>query len=205
MDYGSGAVFGCPAHDQRDLDFANAYGLPVVPVVRPRDAGEDFAVVDEAYTGPGLLFNSGSWTGMDVEAGKAAAIDKIEEIGAGTRKTTYRLRDWGVSRQRYWGCPIPIIHCPECGALAVPEEQLPVTLPEDVEFDRPGNPLDRHPNWAQVDCPECGKAAKRETDTFDTFLRVPGISCVIPTRNLMRPSRAKLLATGCRLTNILAV
>ena len=169
MDYGSGAVFGCPAHDQRDLDFANAYGLPVIPVVRPKDAGEDFAVSDEAYTGPGLLFNSGSWTGMDVEAGKAAAIDKIEEIGAGTRKTTYRLRDWGVSRQRYWGCPIPIIHCTDCGAVAVPEEQLPVTLPEDVEFDSPGNPLDRHPSWAQVDCPECGKAARRETDTFDTF------------------------------------
>ena len=169
MDYGSGAVFGCPAHDQRDLDFANAHGLPVIPVVRPKDAGEDFAVSDEAYTGPGLLFNSGSWTGMDVEAGKAAAIDKIEEIGAGTRKTTYRLRDWGVSRQRYWGCPIPIIHCTDCGAVAVPEDQLPVTLPEDVDFDSPGNPLDRHPSWAQVDCPECGKAAKRETDTFDTF------------------------------------
>ena len=169
MDYGSGAVFGCPAHDQRDLDFANAYGLPVIPVVRPKDAGEDFTVSDEAYTGPGLLFNSGSWTGMDVEAGKAAAIDKIEEIGAGTRKTTYRLRDWGVSRQRYWGCPIPIIHCTDCGAVAVPEEQLPVTLPEDVEFDSPGNPLDRHPSWARVDCPECGKAARRETDTFDTF------------------------------------
>ena len=169
MDYGSGAVFGCPAHDQRDLDFANAYSLPVIPVVRPRDAGDDFSVTTEAYTGPGLLFNSGEWSGLDVEKAKAAAIDKIEQLNAGNRKVTFRLRDWGVSRQRYWGCPIPIIHCQACGAVPVPEDQLPVTLPEDVEFDSPGNPLDRHPSWADVSCPSCGQPARRETDTFDTF------------------------------------
>ncbi|MEC7245392.1 MAG: leucine--tRNA ligase, partial [Pseudomonadota bacterium] len=170
MEYGTGAIFGCPAHDQRDLDFANAYGLGVIPVVLPDDTdASDFEITDTAYTGPGKLFNSGPWNGMDVEEGKRAAIAALEAVESGTGQTTYRLRDWGVSRQRYWGCPIPIIHCTDCGAVAVPEEQLPVTLPEDVEFDSPGNPLDRHPSWAQVDCPECGKAARRETDTFDTF------------------------------------
>ena len=169
MDYGTGAVFGCPAHDQRDLDFANAYSLPVIPVVRPHDAGDDFSVKTQAYTGPGILFGSGDWSGLEVDTAKKAAIDKIEELGAGTRKITFRLRDWGVSRQRYWGCPIPIIHCADCGVVPVPEEDLPVTLPEDVEFDSPGNPLDRHPSWAQVACPACAKPAKRETDTFDTF------------------------------------
>jgi len=169
MDYGSGAVFGCPAHDQRDLDFANAYNLPVIPVVRPRDAGDDFAVMHEAYTGPGVLFNSGEWSGLDVEKAKAAAIDKVEQLNAGSRKVTFRLRDWGVSRQRYWGCPIPIIHCEACGPVPVPEDQLPVTLPEDVEFDSPGNPLDRHPSWANVNCPSCSQPSRRETDTFDTF------------------------------------
>ena len=169
MDYGTGAVFGCPAHDQRDLDFANTYNLPIIPVVRPHDAGDDFSVSTQAYTGPGVLFGSGEWSGLEVEAAKKAAIDKIEELGAGQRKITFRLRDWGVSRQRYWGCPIPIIHCGNCGAVPIPEKDLPVTLPEDVEFDSPGNPLDRHPSWSQVDCPSCGRAARRETDTFDTF------------------------------------
>ena len=204
MDYGSGAVFGCPAHDQRDLDFANAYNLPVIPVVRPRDARDDFGVTHEAFTGPGVLFNSGEWSGLDVGKAKAAAIDKIEQLDAGSRKVTFRLRDWGVSRQRYWGCPIPIIHCEACGAVPVPEDQLPVTLPEDVEFDSPGNPLDRHPSWAKVNCPSCSQPAHRETDTFDTFSRVPGISCAIQTRNRITGFRAKLQNTGCQWTNILA-
>ena len=170
MDYGTGAIFGCPAHDQRDLDFANKYDLPVVPVVCPSDETADsFTVTDTAYTGPGKLINSGSWTGLDIEAGKAKAIEALLAENIGCAETTFRLRDWGVSRQRYWGCPIPIIHCDTCGAVPVPDEQLPVELPEDVTFDKPGNPLDRHPSWKYVACPSCGKDALRETDTFDTF------------------------------------
>ena len=170
MDYGTGAIFGCPAHDQRDLDFANAYGLKILPVVLPD--GEDaanFSVSDTAYTGPGKLFNSGAWNGLDIEAGKAAAIAAITAANAGSGETTYRLRDWGVSRQRYWGCPIPIIHCSDCGPVPVPEKDLPVTLPEDVDFAGSGNPLSRHPSWKHTSCPKCGKAATREQDTFDTF------------------------------------
>jgi len=170
MDYGTGAIFGCPAHDQRDLDFANAYGLKILPVVLPD--GEDtanFSVSDTAYTGPGKLFNSGAWNGLDIEAGKAMAIAAITAANAGSGETTYRLRDWGVSRQRYWGCPIPIIHCGDCGPVPVPEKDLPVTLPEDVDFAGSGNPLSRHPSWKHTSCPKCGKAAAREQDTFDTF------------------------------------
>ena len=169
MDYGTGAIFGCPAHDQRDLDFANAYNLPVIPVVQPSDTDKLAEITDTAYVGPGHLINSGPWTGLNTESGKAEAIKTLESANSGTRKVTYRLRDWGVSRQRYWGCPIPVIHCPSCGPVPVPENQLPVTLPEDVEFNTPGNPLDRHPSWAQTSCPSCGEKAKRETDTFDTF------------------------------------
>ena len=170
MEYGTGAIFGCPAHDQRDLDFANTYDLPVLPVVLPE--GEDaasFKITDTAYTGPGKLFNSGEWNGLDVDAGIAAAIDAIDSVGAGEKKTTFRLRDWGVSRQRYWGCPIPIIHCASCGMVPVPEADLPVTLPEDVDFDAPGNPLSNHPTWKHTNCPSCGGRAEREQDTFDTF------------------------------------
>ena len=170
MEYGTGAIFGCPAHDQRDLDFANAYDLPVIPVVLPDDAqAGDFQVTDTAYTGPGRLFNSGSWDGLSVEDGKIAAIEALESRDAGTGQTTYRLRDWGVSRQRYWGCPIPIIHCDACGMVPVPEADLPVELPEDVEFDTPGNPLSNHPTWKHTTCPTCGGEAVREQDTFDTF------------------------------------
>ena len=169
MDYGTGAIFGCPAHDQRDLDFARKYNLPVIPVVQPSDATETFDVADIAYTGPGTLMNSGDWDGLTIEAGKAAAIAAVEARNVGTARITYRLRDWGVSRQRYWGCPIPIIHCPKCGAVPVPETELPVTLPTEVDFDEPGNPLDRHPSWKFVTCPSCGGGAERETDTFDTF------------------------------------
>ena len=171
MEYGTGAIFGCPAHDQRDLDFARKYGLPVTPVVVPDDADPaTFAVGAEAYTGPGSLRNSRFLDGLPVDAAKDEAGRRLEATGQGERTTQYRLRDWGVSRQRYWGCPIPVIHCESCGTVPVPEDQLPVTLPEDVTFDKPGNPLDHHPTWKHTTCPCCGKPAVRETDTFDTFI-----------------------------------
>ncbi len=169
-EYGTGAIFACPAHDQRDLDFARKYGLPVTAVVRPEGAGDDFAVADEAYTGPGLIFQSDFLNGLDIETAKAEAIARIEAAGTGKGATIYRLRDWGVSRQRYWGCPIPIIHCPTCGPVEVPADQLPVVLPDDVTFDVPGNPLARHATWKHVKCPSCGTDATRETDTLDTFV-----------------------------------
>ncbi|QCB36851.1 leucine--tRNA ligase [Sphingobium sp. PAMC28499] len=168
MDYGTGAVMGVPAHDQRDLDFARKYMLPVERVVA-LDGEADKPIHDEAYTGPGHLVNSRFLDGMAVEAAKAAVIARAEGEGWGAGKTVFRLRDWGVSRQRYWGTPIPVIHCDDCGVVGVPKDQLPVKLPEDVTFDIPGNPLDRHPTWKHVDCPSCGKAARRETDTLDTF------------------------------------
>ncbi|MDQ2861887.1 MAG: leucine--tRNA ligase, partial [Pseudomonadota bacterium] len=171
MDYGTGAIFGCPAHDQRDLDFARKYGLPVTPVVLP--PGEDsamFHVKQEAYVGPGLIYNSKFMDGLDVEAAKAAAIARVEAAGQGQGAIVYRLRDWGVSRQRGWGCPIPVVHCPGCGVVGVPQADLPVRLPEGLDFSRPGNPLARHPTWKHTACPACGGAAERETDTFDTFV-----------------------------------
>ena len=171
MDYGTGAIFACPAHDQRDLDFARKYGLPVRPVVLP--PGEDPASVtigDEAYTGPGTIFNSAFLDGLDVPAAKAAAVARVEEAGLGEGATVYRLRDWGVARQRGWGCPVPVIHCATCGVVPVPKDQLPVALPDDLEFGKPGNALDRHPTWKHVDCPSCGGPATRETDTLDTFV-----------------------------------
>jgi leucyl-tRNA synthetase len=171
MEYGAGAIFGCPAHDQRDLDFARKYGLPVTPVVVPE--GEDprrFRVGSEAYTGPGRIANSDFLDGLTVEEGKSEVARRAQEGGFGGPEVNWRLRDWGVSRQRYWGCPIPVIHCAACGVVPAPKESLPITLPEDVTFDAPGNPLDRHPSWKHVDCPRCGKPARRETDTFDTFV-----------------------------------
>ena len=171
MDYGTGAIFGCPAHDQRDLDFARKYALPVREVVLP--AGADaamFHVEQEAYTGPGRIFRSDFLDGMEIEAAKAEAITRIEAMGLGQGATVYRLRDWGVSRQRYWGCPIPIVHCASCGPVPVSADQLPIVLPEDVTFDRPGNPLARHPTWKSTTCPTCGAPAERETDTLDTFV-----------------------------------
>jgi leucyl-tRNA synthetase len=171
MEYGTGAIFGCPAHDQRDLDFARKYGLDVTPVVLPPGADPaSFAIGKEAYVGPGTAFNSGFLDGLDVDASKRAVIEALEKQGAGKGVTNWRLRDWGMSRQRYWGCPIPVIHCGTCGVVAVPDDQLPVRLPDDVTFDRPGNPLDHHPTWKHVDCPKCGKPARRETDTCDTFV-----------------------------------
>ncbi|MDD2325515.1 MAG: leucine--tRNA ligase [Alphaproteobacteria bacterium] len=171
VEYGTGAIFGCPAHDQRDLDFARKYGLAVKAVVLPPDGDPArFTVGDEAYTGPGKAFNSSFLDGLNTDDALKAAIAKVEELGAGKGTVQYRLRDWCVSRQRYWGCPIPIIHCEHCGAVPVPDTDLPVALPEDVAFDKPGNPLDHHPTWKHVNCPNCGKPAVRETDTCDTFV-----------------------------------
>jgi leucyl-tRNA synthetase len=171
MAYGTGAIFGCPAHDQRDLDFARKYHLPVLPVVIPEGADpRSFSIGDEAYTGPGRLANSRFLDGLDVESAKAEVARRLEAAGKGKRTVHYRLRDWLVSRQRYWGCPIPIVHCSMCGMVPVREQNLPVTLPDDVRFDLPGNPLEQHPQWKHVRCPICGGAATRETDTFDTFV-----------------------------------
>jgi leucyl-tRNA synthetase len=176
MDYGTGAIFGCPAHDQRDLDFVNKYGLGNTPVVCP--PGQDpntFVITDTAYDGDGRMINSRFLDGMTIAHAKEEVARRLERERAGNRpvaqrQINYRLRDWGISRQRYWGCPIPIIHCPACGVVPVPEKDLPVTLPEDVSFDRPGNPLDHHPTWKHVTCPQCGGKATRETDTMDTFV-----------------------------------
>jgi leucyl-tRNA synthetase len=176
MDYGTGAIFGCPAHDQRDLDFVNKYGLGNVPVVCP--PGQDpktFVITDTAYDGDGTLINSRFLDGMTVPQAKEEVARRLEKETIGNepvaqRQVNFRLRDWGISRQRYWGCPIPVIHCEKCGVVPVPKSDLPVTLPEDVTFDRPGNPLDRHPTWKHVTCPRCGGNAARETDTMDTFV-----------------------------------
>ena len=171
MDYGTGAIFGCPAHDQRDLEFARKYGLDVVPVVCPEDVpAAEFQVGTEAYTGPGRIINSHFLDGMAIEDAKDEIARRLEAADRGERKTNFRLRDWGISRQRYWGAPIPIIHCPACGEVPVPKADLPVRLPDDVAFDRPGNPLDRHDAWRKVACPSCGGPAVRETDTMDTFV-----------------------------------
>ncbi len=178
MDYGTGAIFGCAGHDQRDLDFARKYDLLVLPVVMPEGAdAQTFEIEHEAYLGDGVIINSGFLDGLGVEEAKDRAISRLESQTVngrpqGRRTTNYRLRDWGVSRQRYWGCPIPVIHCsdPDCGTIPVRKEDLPVKLPDDVTFDKPGNPLDRHPTWKNVTCHKCGKDAERETDTFDTFV-----------------------------------
>jgi leucyl-tRNA synthetase len=176
MDYGTGAIFGCPAHDQRDLDFANKYGLGNTPVVCP--PGQDpktFVITDTAYDGDGRMINSRFLDGMSIEEAKEEVARRLEHAARGgqpvaRREVNFRLRDWGISRQRYWGCPIPVIHCERCGIVPVPESDLPVKLPDDVDFDRPGNPLDRHPTWKHVACPQCGEPARRETDTMDTFV-----------------------------------
>ena len=170
MEYGTGAIFGCPAHDQRDLDFARKYELNVLPVVAPKDTDPaEMEVGTEAFVDDGVIINSEFLDGLDVVSAKKLAIRTLKEQGSGRSKITYRLRDWGVSRQRYWGCPVPVIHCESCGTVPVPEDQLPVTLPDEVDFEQSGNPLDRHPTWKHVACPSCGGASERETDTFDTF------------------------------------
>jgi leucyl-tRNA synthetase len=169
--YGAGAIFGSPAGDQRDLDFARKYALPFTPVVLPPGADPATHRIDAlAYTGPGTAYNSRFLDGLPTDEAIARAIEELERIGAGERTTQYRLRDWGVSRQRYWGAPIPVIHCPACGIVGVPEKDLPVELPLDTKVDRGYNPLARHPTWKNVACPQCGQAAQRETDTLDTFV-----------------------------------
>ncbi len=170
MGYGTGAVFACPAHDQRDLDFARKYKLEVITVVAP-EGDKSFEVKDKAYTDVGKLINSDFLNGLEVAEAKAEIIKRLEARNIGAAKVTYRLRDWGVSRQRYWGCPIPIIYCDDCGSVPVPKADLPVKLPEDVSFEKEitGNPLEQHPTWKHVGCPKCKKEAVRETDTFDTF------------------------------------
>ncbi|CAN7349834.1 leucine--tRNA ligase [Rhizobium sp. LjRoot30] len=176
MDYGTGAIFGCPAGDQRDLDFARKYDLPVTAVVMPKDGDPaSFAIGNEAYVDDGVMINSRFLDGMTTDAAFNAVAERLSTqlLGnqpQGERKVNFRLRDWGISRQRYWGCPIPVIHCDDCGVVPVPKKDLPVKLPDDVTFDKPGNPLDRHPTWRHVACPNCGKDARRETDTMDTFV-----------------------------------
>jgi len=176
MEYGTGAIFGCPGHDQRDLDFVNKYGLGVTPVVCPE--GQDpttFVITDTAYDGDGRMINSRFLDGMTIAQAKEEIAKRLEQdirgnAPVGERQVNFRLRDWGISRQRYWGCPIPVIHCPTCDVVPVPDTDLPVTLPEDVTFDKPGNALDHHPTWKHVTCPQCGAKAQRETDTMDTFV-----------------------------------
>jgi leucyl-tRNA synthetase len=176
MDYGTGAIFGCPAHDQRDLDFANAYGLGNQPVILPPGADPaSVTITTQAYDGEGTLFQSRFLDGMAIPEAKEEVAKRLEAVQIdgrpqAKRQVNFRLRDWGISRQRYWGCPIPIIHCVDCGIVPVPAADLPVELPKDVTFDQPGNPLDRHPTWKNVACPKCGKPARRETDTMDTFV-----------------------------------
>ncbi len=176
MEYGTGAIFGCPAHDQRDLDFVNKYGLGNTPVVCPPDVDpKSFVITDVAYDGEGRMINSRFLDGMTIDAAKEEVARRLDSETRGgspvaERQVNFRLRDWGISRQRYWGCPIPVIHCDKCGVVPVPDEDLPVALPEDATFDKPGNALDHHPTWKHVACPTCGGAATRETDTMDTFV-----------------------------------
>jgi leucyl-tRNA synthetase len=176
MEYGTGAIFGCPAHDQRDLDFVNKYGLGNIPVVCPPDVDpKTFVITDTAYDGDGRMINSRFLDGMAIEQAKEEVAKRLEVELRGNapvaeRQVNFRLRDWGISRQRYWGCPIPVIHCDKCGVVPVPDSDLPVRLPEDATFDKPGNALDHHPTWKHVNCPKCGGKAQRETDTMDTFV-----------------------------------
>ena len=169
MGYGTGAVMAVPAHDQRDWEFATKYGIEIKPVIRAADT-ECADVSEAAYTEKGLLYNSGQFDGLDFKGAFDAIADHLQTEQKGSRKINYRLRDWGVSRQRYWGCPIPVVNCPDCGAVPVPEEQLPVVLPEDVDFDGVGSPIKKMPEFYETTCPQCGGKAERETDTFDTFM-----------------------------------
>ncbi len=173
MDYGTGAIFACPAHDQRDFDFCRKYGLPIIPTFEPPEASTQG--LDEAFVPPKTekMRWIDHFAGLDIATGEEAVdatIDWMEARGLGQGVTKYRLRDWGLSRQRYWGCPIPVVHCDNCGVVPERKENLPIALPDDVSFDVPGNPLDRHPTWRDCACPSCGAPARRETDTMDTFV-----------------------------------
>ncbi len=171
MDYGTGAIYGCPAHDQRDLDFANKYKLGVIPVICPLNEDEkNFMISDEAYTENGTLINSEFLDGKSIEEAKLIVNKELEKLGIGKSQINYRLRDWGISRQRYWGCPIPVMYREDGEIILVPEKDLPVKLPEDVDFEKKGNPLNSHPTWKYTSCPETGMKAVRETDTLDTFV-----------------------------------
>ena len=171
MEYGTGAIFGCPCGDQRDLDFARKYALDVIPVVLPPGETEaDFSIGAKAYDGPGRIINSEFLNGLSTDEAAKEVIGRLQQAGQGEGVTNWRMRDWGVSRQRYWGCPIPVLHCSVCGVVPVPDADLPVVLPDDVSFDQPGNPLDRHTAWRSTPCPKCGEPALRETDTLDTFV-----------------------------------
>ncbi len=209
MDYGTGAIFGCPAHDQRDFEFAKKYDLPILPVIalpqgemveamekmREDGSGGGYGDTREVvYTGPGIIINSDFLDGFDTEKAKQRAINELEKRGLGKAKINYRLRDWGVSRQRYWGCPIPIIHCGACGVVPIPEKDLPVELPRDVTFDKSGNPLEHHPTWKHVPCPACGKPGRRETDTFDTFFESSWYFARFATLPSPNPLEPKALA-----------
>ena len=171
MDYGTGAVFGCPAHDQRDFDFAKKYNLEILQVFEPENVEMDDVIIkNSAILGEGRMINSEFLNGKTTLEARKIVCSQLEKKGAGIEKTNYRLRDWGISRQRYWGCPIPMIHCEKCGLVAEKKENLPILLPDDIEFDRPGNPLERHRDWMKAICPKCDSIAKRETDTMDTFV-----------------------------------
>jgi leucyl-tRNA synthetase len=170
MGYGTGAVMAVPAHDQRDFEFAKKYGIAIKQVIFSKEGNEDDNCIEQAYTAKGVLRNSGEFDGLSSEQAFLAIAEKLEQDKKGLRKVNFRLRDWGVSRQRYWGAPIPVIYCDDCGTVPVPEKDLPVTLPRDVVLDGSQSPLVAHPTFSHVDCPSCGKAARRETDTFDTFM-----------------------------------
>ena len=200
MGYGTGAVMAVPAHDSRDYEFARRYGLPIKQVVFPGDA-LSADVSEAAFIEPGVLRNSGAFDGLSSAAAFAAIAEHLRKSGKGRRKVNYRLRDWGVSRQRYWGCPIPMLNCPRCGPVPVPEEQLPVVLPEEVEFQGVVSPIKRMPEFYQARCPACGGTAERETDTLDTFSDPRGITRVTVVRTA--PSACSMIgsATGCPWIN----
>ena len=203
MDYGTGAIFGCPAHDQRDFDFAKKYSLEIKQVVSKRIEGP-IEELDEAFVDDGYLINSDFLNGLRVKDAKNKIINKLMDLNIGKKTVKFKLRDWGVSRQRYWGCPIPIIYLEDGTLVQLPEESLPVELPEDIDLSKPGNPLENHPTWKFTTCPYSGKPAIRETDTFDTFLNHHGILLVLHPLTLKACLIKKNLIILCLLINILA-